>query len=138
MQVVGGQDADDVDAVVGQQTFQTAARLTAEFLGDLAPLPQGPFILAGLLKCPVYLMFCLKQQTQYHIYAELFKEDLKFNDRKARQQNLQATIQEYAARLEYYCTKAPLQWFNFFPFWSDEQLAKTSHRSSTGNDTSIS
>jgi predicted LPLAT superfamily acyltransferase len=110
---------------------------TVEFLGDLAPLPQGPFILAGLLKCPVYLMFCLKQQTKYHIYAELFKEDLKFDDRKARQQNLQTTVQEYAARLEYYCTKAPLQWFNFFPFWSGDQLAKTSHRSSTKNDTSI-
>jgi predicted LPLAT superfamily acyltransferase len=98
-----------------------------EFLGDLAPFPQGPLILAGLLKCPVYPMFCLKQQAQYHVYIELLGEDLKFSDRKARQKNLQAAVQEYAARLEYYCLKAPLQWFNFFPFWCSDQTVKTNN-----------
>jgi predicted LPLAT superfamily acyltransferase len=109
-----------------------------EFLGDIAPFPQGPFILAGLLKCPVYLMFCLKQQAQYHLYVERFNKDLKFHERKARQQNLQTAVQEYAARLEYYCTKAPLQWFNFFPFWSSEQAAKANHCSAPESDIGIS
>jgi predicted LPLAT superfamily acyltransferase len=109
-----------------------------EFLGDPAPFPQGPFILAGLLKCPVYLMFCLKQQAQYHIYVESFGEDLKFHDRKAREQNLQTAIQKYAARLEYYCTRAPLQWFNFSSFWSRESAPKANHCSSTEGDIGIS
>ena len=109
-----------------------------EFLGELAPFPQGPLILKGLLDCPVYLMFCLKQQAQYHIYVEWFDVDLKFHDRKLRQQNLHSAVQEYATRLEYYCLKAPLQWFNFFPFWSNDQTTKANHDSSTETDNRVS
>ncbi|MCZ6798656.1 MAG: glycosyltransferase family 2 protein, partial [Gammaproteobacteria bacterium] len=103
-----------------------------------APFPQGSFILAGLLKCPVYLMFCLKQQAQYHVYFELFTEYLKFSDRKERLQTLNNAVQAYASRLEYYCLKAPMQWFNFFPFWSDDQVPKANHISSTESDIGIS
>ncbi|MFZ2312444.1 MAG: hypothetical protein WAV82_07475, partial [Methylobacter sp.] len=39
---------------------QRATKVT--FLGAEALIPQGPFILAALLKCPVYTVFCLKQQ----------------------------------------------------------------------------
>lgn len=88
------------------------------FLGEKAPMPQGAFILASLLKCPVYLMFCLKQQSRYHIYVELFSEQLKIA-RKQRNQMVNEIVQTYADRLQYYCTKAPLQWFNFFDFWRD-------------------
>jgi len=109
-----------------------------EFLGEPAPFPQGPFILAGLLKCPVYLMFCLKQQAQYHVYVEPFDADLKFHQRKARQRNLQAAVQKYAARLEHYCLEAPLQWFNFAPFWSSDQAPEANHRRAPEGDIGIS
>lgn len=89
------------------------------FLGKTAPMPQGAFILAGLMKCPVYLMFCLKQQSQYHIYLELFAEQLRF-PRKQRHDAVTETVQSFAKRLEYYCIKAPLQWFNFFPYWDSQ------------------
>jgi predicted LPLAT superfamily acyltransferase len=93
---------------------------TVDFLGAPAALPQGAFILAGLLKCPIYLMFCLKQQAQYHVYFELFCERLEFRNRKERLQTLDNVVQEYASRLEHFCLKAPMQWFNFFPFWSEK------------------
>src|SRR5690606_105073 len=32
-----------------------------EFLGGTASLPQGPYILASVLQCPVYMLFCLKE-----------------------------------------------------------------------------
>ena len=105
-----------------------------EFLGDFAPFPQGPLILAGLLECPVYPMFCIKKKALYHVYIELLGEDLKFSDRKARQKNLQAAVQEYAARLEYYCLKAPLQWFNFYPFWDSDQTVKNNNPVSAQGD----
>ncbi|MGZ5043210.1 MAG: LpxL/LpxP family acyltransferase [Methylobacter sp.] len=98
----------------------------ARFLGDDALFPQGPFILASLLKCPVYTLFCLKQQGKQVIYFEHFSELLTF-PRKHREQAMQQTIQHYAERLEHYCLMEPLQWFNFFDFWhlvdkeSDEQ-----------------
>jgi len=98
----------------------------AEFLGADALFPQGPFILASLLKCPVYTLFCLKQQDKQVIYFEHFSDRLTF-PRKNREQAMQHTIQNYARRLERYCLMEPLQWFNFFDFWhlvdkdSDEQ-----------------
>jgi predicted LPLAT superfamily acyltransferase len=93
---------------------QRVAKVT--FLGAEALFPQGPFILAGLLKCPVYTLFCLKQQGKYVIYFEPFSEVLKF-PRNTRDQAMQQTIQRYADRLQAYCLKEPLQWFNFFDFW---------------------
>lgn len=90
----------------------------APFLGAPAPFPQGPFILAGLLKAPVYLMFCLRQNMKlYHIYIEHFSEGLEF-PRDRRQQAIQEAVARYAERLEDYCHLAPHQWFNFYDFWA--------------------
>ena len=86
------------------------------FLGAEALFPQGPFILAALLKCPVYTVFCLKQQGKHVIYFDHFSEMLNF-PRKTREQAMQQIIQRYAERLQTYCLKEPLQWFNFFDFW---------------------
>ncbi|HKI73299.1 MAG TPA: glycosyl transferase [Pseudomonadales bacterium] len=94
---------------------------SAHFLGRNASFPQGPFILAGLLKCPVYLMFCLKLQGQYHLYIEHFASRLKMDNRASRQKALEEAVRKYARRLEHYCVMAPLQWFNFFPYWTDTE-----------------
>jgi len=88
----------------------------ATFLGAKALFPQGAFILAALLKCPVYTVFCLKQQGKYAIYFDHFSDQLNF-PRKTREQSIQHVIQLYADRLQTYCIKEPLQWFNFFDFW---------------------
>ena len=77
-------------------------------------MPQGAFIQAALLKCPVNIMFCLKLDDKYHIDVEQFSEQLAFN-RKQREQLIDEAVQQYAHKLERYCLKAPLQWFNFFP-----------------------
>jgi len=87
-----------------------------DFLGAKALFPQGPFILAALLKCPVYSVFCLKRQGKHVIYFDYFSALLKF-PRKNRDQAMQQTIQNYAERLQYYCLQEPFQWFNFFDFW---------------------
>lgn len=86
------------------------------FLGAEALFPQGPFILAALLKCPVYTVFCLKQQGRHVIYFDRFSDKLNFS-RKTREQSMQQIIQRYAERLQAYCLIEPLQWFNFFDFW---------------------
>ncbi|WP_024297803.1 hypothetical protein [Methylomicrobium lacus] len=90
------------------------------FLGGEALMPQGPFILAGLLKCPIYTVFCLKQQGKHVIYFDHFSDMLNFH-RKTREQAIQQITQRYAERLQTYCLKEPLQWFNFFDFWRVSQ-----------------
>ncbi len=87
-----------------------------KFLGATATMPQGAFILAGVLSCPVYLLFCVKQKSLYHLYLEKFSEPMKI-PRKQRELIINEMVQRYADRLAEYCRLAPLQWFNFFPFW---------------------
>ncbi len=37
------------------------------FLGEKAYFPQGPYILASILKCPVYTLFCVRDDGKYKI-----------------------------------------------------------------------
>lgn len=91
----------------------------ASFLGRSAAFANGPWLLASLLDCPVYLFFCLRERDGYCIHFEPFSERIIL-PRKQRQQSLQAHVQQYASRLEQYCLQAPLQWFNFYDFWRSE------------------
>lgn len=88
----------------------------SRLMGQKAPFPQGPFILASLLRCPVDLLFALRQQGKLHIYCEPFADPLLL-PRADRQQALQQAIDRYAERLEHYALRSPLDWFNFFDFW---------------------
>lgn len=86
------------------------------FLGEPAPFPEGPFILASLLACPVYLVFCLRIGGGYRVFAELFADPLVL-PRAQRHETLEHVAARYARRLEAHCLLAPTQWFNFFDFW---------------------
>ncbi|MFV0262351.1 MAG: glycosyltransferase family 2 protein [Kluyvera sp.] len=88
----------------------------SRFMGQPAPFPQGPFILAAILRCPVELLFALRQGDKLHIHCEPFADPLHL-PRAARQQALQQAIDRYAERLEHHALRSPLDWFNFFDFW---------------------
>lgn len=94
-----------------------------DFLGEPAPFPEGPFVLAHLLECPVYLLFCVKEHDMYRIYLEPFAHPLKL-PRKEREAALRDAVQRYVGRLEHHCLHAPLQWFNFFDFWNQAGEAR--------------
>jgi len=89
---------------------------SASFLGDMAPFPVGPYVLANLLGCPVYLLFSLRAGRATEIHFELFRESILL-PRQGRDHALAELVADYARRLEYFCLRAPLQWFNFYDFW---------------------
>jgi len=88
----------------------------ARFLGATAPFPVGPYILAGLLQCPTYLMFSMRTGDTSEIHFELFRESIRL-PRQRRDEALTGLVAVYAGRLEHFCLRAPLQWFNFYDFW---------------------
>ena len=108
--------------IVGDRTSpaENGRVVQADFLGQQAPFAQGPWILASLLKCPVYLFFCVTEgalgKHQFRIHFEPFSEYVRI-PRTSRETALQGFAQHYAARLEHFCRQAPLQWFNFYNFW---------------------
>ncbi len=88
----------------------------ANFFGSPAPFPEGPHILASILKCPVYLLFCVREGKKHRVFFEHFADRIEL-PRKQREAAIRQSIERYAARLEHYVRLAPLQWFNFFDFW---------------------
>ena len=94
------------------------------FLGDPAYFPQGPYILASVLQCPTYLMFCVKSSESYQMFFEKFADSIKLS-RKHRERDLKQWVQRYADRLSNYVLQYPLQWGNFYDFWhTDENYIK--------------
>ena len=88
----------------------------APFLGRLAPFSHGPYVLAALLDCPVYTLFCLREGRQYRLDVREFAARIDL-PRSGRREALAAHAARFAQILETAALKAPLQWYNFFDFW---------------------
>ncbi|WP_392558857.1 glycosyltransferase family 2 protein [Orbus mooreae] len=116
-------DAGEWIAIVGDRTSTNIHQRTSEnsviwanFLGQPAPFPKGPFILSAVLGFPVYLIWGLKPNGRFQFYFEHFTDKLIL-PRKDRDAVLSSIVQNYASRLEHYCLISPLDWFNFYDFW---------------------
>ncbi len=109
-------------ALVADRTSVSRAgrSIECEFLGKPAQFPEGPFILAALLDCPVYFLFCLKKDGEYEVHLEKMTDRLVL-PRATRQEELHRAIKMFANRLEQQCLIFPYQWYNFFDFWQEPQ-----------------
>jgi predicted LPLAT superfamily acyltransferase len=56
---------------------------------------------------------------RYSVFAEKLADRLCL-PRREREKGAAELLAAYAARLEFYCKRYPLQWFNFFDYWGDE------------------
>jgi predicted LPLAT superfamily acyltransferase/glycosyltransferase involved in cell wall biosynthesis len=106
-------------AIAGDRTPLTGEARTsrAPFLGEAAPFSHGPYVLGALMGCPVYLMFCLREGDGHTVYFERFADRIEL-PRGKRGEVLADLAARYARRLEHYCLRSPLQFYNFFDFWS--------------------
>jgi len=101
---------DRVPLGEGQRTVR------ADFLGAPAPFPVGPWVLASLLRCPVYSLHCYRESTGYRMEFERFAEAIEL-PRGERDAAFERYARRYAESLERLVQRDPLQWFNFFDFW---------------------
>ncbi len=91
----------------------------ANFLGERAGFPQGPFLLAMVLQVPVILTIGIRTGPRaYDIYLEFLADGQRVPAGR-REEVIQERVELFAERLEHYCTMAPLQWFNFYDFWAE-------------------
>ncbi|MBX9745497.1 MAG: lipid A biosynthesis acyltransferase [Hyphomonadaceae bacterium] len=91
--------------------------VVANFLGSPALFPSGPFVLAGALRCPVYTLFCSKQNGRHRVSVSLLSDGVSLG-RRNRDAALGALVHDYAAALEALVLSAPYQWFNFYDYWA--------------------
>lgn len=98
---------------------------TVDFLGHPAAFPVGPYVLASVLKCPLWGLSCVHEGRGYLIqFAQLSRQVLL--PRKQREIALNSYAKQFADALSMSLKRAPYDWFNFFPFW-DQIDAKTQH-----------
>lgn len=111
--------------IAGDRTSANARTrlIKKSFLGKQADFPYGTFMLASLLKVPVYHVFAMRTKAitlnpVYSIYVEKSKVDFECsrNERESRIKNL---CDEFVEKLQKFCTLYPYQWYNFFNFWNE-------------------
>jgi predicted LPLAT superfamily acyltransferase len=89
-------------------------------LGDPVELPEAPYLMAGLIGCPLFFMVALRSgPARYRVFAEVLSEHVHL-PREERDKRVRELAAAYAGRLEHYCIQTPYQWFNFFDFWNEE------------------
>jgi predicted LPLAT superfamily acyltransferase len=112
-------------AIAGDRVpLHDGRRVTVDFLGHPAAFPQGPWLLAGLLRCPVNLLCCLKVDGRYRIHLDPFL-DIAHWERNQRDASIQGWVQRYADHLAGQCLMAPQQWFNFYAYWQPANVEIT-------------
>lgn len=104
----------------------------AQFLGREAPWPVGPYVLAALLKCPLYAMACVRETlpagaSGYVLHVHCLAERLVL-PRQARAAAMAEHAQQFSSWLETVLTRSPLAWFNFFPFWQQGAATPVAER----------
>lgn len=112
-------------AILGDRAPATSSREAAsaravkvDLLGAPAELPTGPWLIAHALRCPVYFVAGLyTPPNHYQLHFELLASEVVL-DRKDRQGSIARYAQRYADTLERHARAAPLNWFNFYDFWS--------------------
>ena len=105
-------------ATMGDRVGSDGKQVGADFLGGRASFPAGPYLLAAVLHCPVYLAFGIyREPDRYELCIEPFADRIEL-PRGDREGALALHVQAYARRLEELCRAAPYNWFNFYDFWS--------------------
>lgn len=109
--------AGEFIAIAGDRVpLQGGRSVSVPFLGRPAPFPIGAYALASALACRTFTMACLHDGDGYEVRFESFVESVRL-PRGSRDAALAQYAGLFAQWLERQVVRAPLDWFNFFPFW---------------------
>ena len=107
-------------AIAGDRVPVVAGRASAvqvPVLGHDAPFPTGAYMLAALLKCPLFALGCVRQGDVHEVVFDKLADRVVL-PRADRLGACAAYAAEFARGLERLLARAPYEWFNFFSFWN--------------------
>ncbi len=109
----------DMVCMLADRVFGDQPAVTVQFMGGDVRLPLGPFQAAAVTGVPILVGFLVK--TGFNSYVvEVDKPwyvhmPSKRSERKAA---MQRVVQRWAKRLELQVRRYPMQWHNFYNYWS--------------------
>lgn len=105
--------------ILADRTPGTGKVTRVPFLGTDAAFPLGPHILAAVLDAPVMIAFGVwTGPRSYEVHFRPFADRITMN-RRNREASLEATVRDYASRIEHIAREFPYNWFNFYDFWEE-------------------
>lgn len=108
-------------AIHGDRFIAKAKTVTCNFLGEEAQFPTGPFYMASKFQTPVCFVSAVKKSRYHYQFNATKPKILPFpNKLKTRQRDLEKLVEPYIENLELIVRENPSQWFNFYPFWNQE------------------
>jgi predicted LPLAT superfamily acyltransferase len=115
-------------AIVGDRVPVTPSKtVRVPFLGHEAAFPVGAYVLAALLRCPLFFMGCVRQGRGHLVRFRPITGQVAL-PRGRRTAALAQLVQAYVQELEALLVQSPFEWFNFFPFWDQAPtFPDTSH-----------
>lgn len=103
------------DRVNSAGTVEHSTRVP--FLGQPAAFPIGPYVLAKVLDCPVFSLYCFRADDgKYEVFFHRLFDRVQF-DRRNRNEAISQYATRYAEQLADYSQRYPTQWYNFYDFW---------------------
>ena len=98
----------------GDRYLNKEKLLTGILLGQKAPFPAGPFLLASRMKVPVVFYFAMREPGRtYRFHFIIAEPVVRIKEKKAEM----ALLEQYTVALEQILKRYPEQWFNYYPFW---------------------
>lgn len=93
--------------------------ITGDLLGKSARFPAGPFLLACAFQSPVSFVSAMKDRIlDYHFYASHPKVYTG-----PKENSINEILRDYCLEMEKSIRKYPLQWYNYYDFWDEDQQA---------------
>jgi predicted LPLAT superfamily acyltransferase len=119
--------------ILGDRLFHDEKSISCRFFGEDTLFPEGPLLIAALLKVPVVMFFGLyRGGRRYDMHFELLAEEIVL-DRDRRSEHLYPWVQHYVTRVEHYCRMAPYNWFNFYELSREQKRLHAATVSRAGN-----
>lgn len=110
--------AKELVCLHGDRFVSAEDALEVTFMGKKALFPKGPFYLASRYQVPVSFVFAMKESAKHYHFTATEPKIYYSETRNDMTNKTESAMKDYIAELEKIVTLYPLQWFNYYRFWT--------------------
>ena len=108
-------DNNEIMSMPADRIIGSAKSVTSVFMDAEAHFPAGPLSVATMKGQDVLAVNVMKTSAKHY---KVYVARLSYDKQAPRRQQIQQLADSYVKELEHRVRQYPLQWFNFYDFWS--------------------
>lgn len=108
-------DNNEIVSMPADRIVGSAKSVASCFMGATARFPLGPLSIATIKGLDALAVNVVKVASKHY---KVFVAPLSYDKKAPRREQMQQLSNSYVAELETVVCQYPLQWFNFYDFWS--------------------